>query len=146
VLGPDHPETLTARSNLAYMRGRAGDATGAVAAFEALLTDELRVLGPDHPETLTARSNLAYMRGRAGDAVGAVAAFEALLTDRLRVLGPDHLDTLTTCNDLAHWDDVTQIPPAVGARDSVAGSPARRTDVDSQPPDRRSRWSWRKRK
>jgi len=29
VLGPDHPDTLTTRSNLAYWRGQAGDPAGA---------------------------------------------------------------------------------------------------------------------
>lgn len=38
-----------------------GDQAGA-AAFEQLLTDQVRVLGPDHPDTLTTRGNLAYWR------------------------------------------------------------------------------------
>ena len=49
VLGPDHPETLTTRNNLAHWRGDAGDAAGATAALEDLLTDRLRVLGPATP-------------------------------------------------------------------------------------------------
>jgi hypothetical protein len=102
-LGPDHPDTLTTRDNLAYWRGEAFDAAGAVAAFEDLLADRLRVLGRDHPDTLTTRNNLAYWRGEAGDPAGAAAAFEDLLADRLRVLGPDHPDTLTTRNNLARW-------------------------------------------
>jgi hypothetical protein len=53
VLGPDHPDTLITRANLARWRGEAGDPAGAAIAFEALLTDYLRVLGPDHPDTLT---------------------------------------------------------------------------------------------
>ncbi|MGW2108321.1 tetratricopeptide repeat protein, partial [Streptomyces sp. NPDC001948] len=85
MLGPD---TLATRHSLAHWRGNAGDAAGAVAAFEELLADRLRMLGPDHPYTLATRSNLAYWRGEAGDAAGAVAAFEELLADRLRVLGP----------------------------------------------------------
>jgi hypothetical protein len=76
VLGPDHPSILITRSNLASWRGRAGDAAGAVTAFEQLLTDRLRVLGPDHPDTLLTRSNLAYWRGETGDAAEAVTAFE----------------------------------------------------------------------
>jgi hypothetical protein len=48
------------------LAGRAGDATGAAAAMEELLTDRLRVLGSDHPDTLTTRGNLAYWRGQAG--------------------------------------------------------------------------------
>jgi hypothetical protein len=61
-LGPEHPDTLTTRSNLAYWRGRSGDAVGAAEAFEVLLEDRLRVLGPDHPNTQTTRNNLAGWR------------------------------------------------------------------------------------
>ncbi|MFE7216075.1 tetratricopeptide repeat protein [Streptomyces sp. NPDC001698] len=68
VLGPDHPRTLAARSNLAQWQGEAGDATGAAAAYAELLEDQVRVLGPDHPHTLSARNDLAYWRGQAGDA------------------------------------------------------------------------------
>jgi hypothetical protein len=103
MLGPDHPDTLTTRGNLARWRGEAGDASGAAAAFEQLLADRMRVLGPDHPHTLTTRGNLAYWRGEAGDASGAAAAFEQLLADYLRVLGPDHPHTLTTRHNLAYW-------------------------------------------
>ncbi|MFE1877828.1 tetratricopeptide repeat protein, partial [Streptomyces sp. NPDC059496] len=66
VLGPDHPNTLTARSNLARWRGEAGDAIGAAAAVTELLTDMVRVLGPDHPNTLTTRHSLAHWRREAG--------------------------------------------------------------------------------
>ena len=67
ILGPDHPQALDARGNLAYWRGEAGDPAGAAAAFEQLLSDQLRVLGPDHPQTLTTRHNLARWRGEAGE-------------------------------------------------------------------------------
>ena len=107
-LGPDHPNTLTTRSNLARWRGEAGDPAGAATAFEELLADRLRVLGPDHPNTLTTRSNLASWRGEAGDPAGAATAFEELLADRLRVLGPDHPDTLTTRNNLAYWREAAE--------------------------------------
>ncbi|WP_172898811.1 MULTISPECIES: tetratricopeptide repeat protein [unclassified Actinoplanes] len=103
VLGPDHPHTLTTRSQLARWRGHAGDPTSAATAYEQLLADRLRVLGPDHPDTLTTRHNLAYWRGQAGDPAGAATAFEQLLADRLRVLGPDHPHTLTTRSNLARW-------------------------------------------
>ena len=102
-LGPDHPQTLTARNNLAKWRGEAGDAAGAATAFESLLADRARVLGPDHPDTLTARNDLAYWRGEAGDPAGAAAALEAVLTDSERILGPDHPRTLDARNNLAYW-------------------------------------------
>ncbi|MEV7445725.1 tetratricopeptide repeat protein [Streptomyces sp. NPDC091204] len=103
-LGPDHPDTLTARHYLVCWRGEAGDVAGAAAAAE-LLVDRLRVLGPDHPDTLTARHNVAYWRGggAGADVAGSAAAFAELLVDRLRVLGPDHPDTLETRHNLAHW-------------------------------------------
>ncbi|MEU8821642.1 FxSxx-COOH system tetratricopeptide repeat protein [Actinoplanes sp. NPDC048796] len=103
VLGPDHLDTLTTRSNLAHWRGEAGDAAGAASAFHQLLNDLLRVVGPDHRHTLTIRNNLAHWRGKAGDPAGAATAAEELLEDQLRVLGPDHPDTLATRGNLAHW-------------------------------------------
>ena len=102
-LGPDHPDTLTARDNLACWRGAAGDATAAATALADLLVDRLRVLGPNHPDTLTTRNNLAGFRGEAGDTAGAAAAFADLLNDLLRVLGPDHPHTLATRGNLAGW-------------------------------------------
>jgi hypothetical protein len=59
-LGPDHPDTLISRSDLAYWRGVGGDVAGAIGEFQELLADRVRVLGPDHPDTLLGRSNLAY--------------------------------------------------------------------------------------
>ena len=99
--GPDHPDTLTARHEVARWRGESGDPAGAAAQYEMLLADRLRVLGADHPDTLITRTNLARWRGEIGDLAGAAAQYEALLADHLRVLGPDHPDTLTTRNNLA---------------------------------------------
>ncbi|MFD7658202.1 tetratricopeptide repeat protein [Actinosynnema sp. NPDC059797] len=100
-LGPDHPDTLVVRHNLASWRGQGGDVAGALGDYRALLADCLRVLGRDHPDTLVTRNNLAHWRGTAGDAPGAVAELEVLLADHLRVLGPDHPDTFGTRNNLA---------------------------------------------
>ena len=87
VLGPEHPDTLTARSNLAASTGRAGDAAGARDQFAALLPVRERVSGPEYPGTLAARHELAYWTGEAGDAAGARDQFAALLPVRERVLG-----------------------------------------------------------
>jgi hypothetical protein len=48
--------------------GEAGDAAGAVAAFEELLPDQTRVLGAEHPDTLTTRQDLDRWREAVGDA------------------------------------------------------------------------------
>ncbi|MET7712390.1 tetratricopeptide repeat protein [Streptomyces sp. NPDC005407] len=102
-LGPDHPDTLTTRHELADCRGDAGDSAGAAAAYEQLLADRIRVLGKDHPDTLTTRDYFAYWRGKVGESAWAMAAYEQLLVDRLRVQGEDHPDTLTTRGNLANW-------------------------------------------
>ncbi|MFC3452703.1 FxSxx-COOH system tetratricopeptide repeat protein [Amycolatopsis speibonae] len=102
-LGPDHPDSLTARHQLAFWQGEAGDQPGAVTAFRTLLEDRLRVLGPEHPDTLSTRDNLAFRRGRAGDPYGAERAFSTLLSDYIRILGPEHPSTLTIRHNLAYW-------------------------------------------
>ncbi|WP_055618354.1 tetratricopeptide repeat protein, partial [Streptomyces phaeochromogenes] len=102
-LGRDHPDTLTARHNLARYRGVVGDVQGAVDEFATLLIDRIRVLGPDHPDTLSTRHNLARWRGVVGDVQGAVDELAALLIDQIRVLGPDHPSTLSTRHNLARW-------------------------------------------
>ncbi|MEU3622492.1 tetratricopeptide repeat protein, partial [Amycolatopsis coloradensis] len=67
VLGPDHPNTLTSRNNLAGAYQAAGDVGRAIPLYEAALADSERVLGPDHPNTLTSRNNLAGAYQAAGD-------------------------------------------------------------------------------
>jgi hypothetical protein len=64
VKGPDHPDVLTTRHNLAYWRWQAGDAAGAAQALEELLADRLRVQGPDHPGTVRTQATLASLRGQ----------------------------------------------------------------------------------
>ncbi|MFJ9251099.1 tetratricopeptide repeat protein, partial [Streptomyces sp. NPDC101776] len=55
----DHPDTLTARNNLANSYSHAGRLQEALDLREQVLADRERILGPDHPATLTARNNLA---------------------------------------------------------------------------------------
>ncbi len=118
VLGPEHPDTLTTRGNLARRIGVAGDAAGARDQFAALLPIRERVLGPEHPDTLTTRANLGYFTGAAGDAAGARDQFAALLPIRERVLGPEHPYTLAARADLARWTGVAG--DAAGAGDQFA--------------------------
>jgi hypothetical protein len=64
LLGPDHPDTLRTRSNIASWTGECGDAPEAVRLLTALLPDYERVLGPDHPETLTTRQWIEWLSRR----------------------------------------------------------------------------------
>ena len=102
LLGPDHPDTLTSRNDLAYAYRAAGRLTEAITLYEQVLPDRIRVLGEDHPDTLTSRHNLAYAYESAGRLTEAITLYEQVLSDRTRVLGEDQPDTLTTRNNLAY--------------------------------------------
>ena len=52
VLGPDHPDTLHSRNNLALAYQEAGRLDEAIPLLEQTLAARERVLGPDHPDTL----------------------------------------------------------------------------------------------
>jgi hypothetical protein len=60
VSGPEHPDTLTTRANLATWTGEAGDPVAARDQYAELLPVRARVSGPEHPDTLTTRANLAH--------------------------------------------------------------------------------------
>jgi hypothetical protein len=47
ILGPDKPQTLFTRGNLAGSLRRSGQVAEAITAFEHLLADRARLLGPD---------------------------------------------------------------------------------------------------
>jgi len=116
--GAEHPDTLTARANLAYWTGEAGDAAGARDQYAALVPVRKRVSGAEHPRTLTARANLAWWTGEAGDAVGARDQFAALVPVRERVMGAEHPGTLSDRENLARWTG--EAGDASGARDQFA--------------------------
>ncbi|MCK2241592.1 MULTISPECIES: tetratricopeptide repeat protein [unclassified Crossiella] len=101
LLGPEHPDTLATRNNLANILAQQGELAAAEETYTALLADLPRVLGADHPDTLASRNNLANVLAQQGKLAEAEAAYTALLTDQLRVLGADHPDTLDCRNNLA---------------------------------------------
>ncbi|MGA5727099.1 tetratricopeptide repeat protein [Streptomyces seoulensis] len=68
IHGPDHPDTLSARNNLAVSYSDTERVEEALNLGERALADCERILGNDHPATLIARKNLA----RARDAAAAV--------------------------------------------------------------------------
>jgi tetratricopeptide (TPR) repeat protein len=102
VLGPDHPDTLTARNNLAADYQQVGRTDEAITLQEQNLADFERILGPDHPDTLTTRNSLATAYRAAGRTDEAITLQEQNLADRERILGPDHPDTLHSRHNLAN--------------------------------------------
>ena len=101
TLGPDHPDTLTSRNSLAGSYRDAGRLDKAIALYEQILEDSIRVLGLDHPRTLTSRFDLAGAYRASGRLEEAIALYEQILEDSIRVLGLDHPRTLTSRFDLA---------------------------------------------
>ena len=101
LLGADHPDTLSAYTNLAYAYQAAGRTAEAIPLYERTLADRERLLGADHPNTLTSRNNLAAAYRDAGRMAEAISLHERTLADRERLLGADHPDTLMSRNNLA---------------------------------------------
>ena len=101
TLGPDHPDALASRNNLAGAYQDAGRLDEAIALYQQNLNDCTRVLGPHHPDTLTSRNNLAGAYQDAGRLDEAIALYQQNLNDCTRVLGPHHPHTLTSRNNLA---------------------------------------------
>ena len=99
--GPDHRETLAARSNLARVIGLRGRYAEAEDLSRQVLDAQRQVLGPDHPDCLASRQNLARLATKAGRYAEAEQMYRRLLTDRRRVLGEYHPDTLATRHRLA---------------------------------------------
>src|SRR5512146_721249 len=94
MLGTDHLDTLTSRSNLAVAYQAAGRTAEAIPLYKRTLADCERVLGSDHPSTLMARTNLALANRTAGLTAAATAQFQRTLADCERVLGAEHPTTL----------------------------------------------------
>jgi tetratricopeptide (TPR) repeat protein len=120
VLGPDHPDTLTSRNNLAADYTDAGRVEEALSLDEQVLAARERVLGPDHPDTLTSRDNLAVDYRDAGRLEEAIGLHEQALAARERVLGPDHPDTLLSRNNLANaYHEAGRVEEAIGLHEQA---------------------------
>jgi len=106
VLGPEHPDTLTALNNLAVAYVHEGKYAQAEALDSPTLEIRRRVLGPEHPDTLTSMNNLAIVYYDEGKYAQAEALDSQTLEIRRRVLGPEHPDTLVSMNTLitVYWN------------------------------------------
>lgn len=96
AIGPNHPDTLAARTSLARVlrdMGRLADAEAEMGAARDAMTT---VLGPDHPDTLTSRETFALLLHARGQLADAEAEMRGVLHTRAQVLGPDHPATLTS--------------------------------------------------
>ncbi len=116
--GPEHPDTLAARHEVAFWTGEAGDAAGARDQLAVLLPLRERVQGPEYPFTLVTRNQLARWTGQAGDPAEARDQLATLLPVSERVQGLEHPDTLAARGNLAFW--TREAGDVAGARDQFA--------------------------
>ncbi|CZR68366.1 uncharacterized protein PAC_18265 [Phialocephala subalpina] len=101
VLGPKHPDTITAIANLASTwrkQGRSGEAE----KLEIEVLDlQKEVLGPKHPDTITAMANLASTWWQQGRSHEAEKLQVEVLDLRKEVLGLKHPNTILAIENLA---------------------------------------------
>jgi tetratricopeptide (TPR) repeat protein len=102
VLGADHPETLVARANLAYLYALQDQPARALELHERNLTDYQRVHGLDHPHVLNACANLASCYRDLGDLPRAIELHQQSVADYARVFGTEHSETITARSNLAY--------------------------------------------
>jgi len=114
ILGPSHPDTLTAGSLLAGALLEAGQAAEAVTWSGWVLAGCTDVLGPDHPATLAAPVSLGRALVAAGQPGEAVRLLEQAAQHSERARGPGDPGTL------AAWDEYATACLAAGqAREAI---------------------------
>jgi tetratricopeptide (TPR) repeat protein len=114
VLGPRHPDTVTAAERLASASVAAGFGTKAVVLYQRTADARARALGPDHPSTIAARADLGNALLAAGRAVDAIGTLEMVLTASERALAPNDLDTLAVQDGLtAAYQAAGRYPEAI---------------------------------
>jgi tetratricopeptide (TPR) repeat protein len=109
LLGPDDPDTMRARNDLARAYRETGRVADAVPLVEQILAARERLFGADDPRTLAARNNLASAYRATGQTADAIKLFEENLAACERLFGADHPKTLASRHglDLA-WQEFAQ--------------------------------------
>jgi hypothetical protein len=114
-LGLDHPDTLSARYQLALWRGKAVETASVPKVVAEVVADHERINGAD---TLATRHQLLHWRVEKAEAAVVAKAFAELVADYERVHGADHPDTLATRYQLAYWRGIAG--NAAGAKRAFA--------------------------
>lgn len=99
--GPDDPEVLAIRNNLAVVLQSQGKAAEAEAEYRAILAASAGWPAAARPEVQAARNNLAAILYEQGKLAEAEAEYRAIMEARRQALGPEHPDTLAARNNVA---------------------------------------------
>ena len=100
LLGPDDPDTMRSRNDLARTYRKAGRTADAVPLVEQTLVARERLFGADHPGTLASRNNLASAYRATGRAAQAIPLLEENVAACERLFGADHPKTLASRHNL----------------------------------------------
>ncbi len=100
VLGPEDPETLLTRTNLATAYYSA-DTSNAESFMHDTLEQVTRCLGEGHTYTLLAMNSYAEILSQKGDRTRAIEIFIVTIDKMKRACGPLHDDTLSVISNLA---------------------------------------------
>ncbi|WP_328377612.1 tetratricopeptide repeat protein [Streptomyces sp. NBC_00440] len=92
--GPDHPQTASARYNLALTAWGYGDQETAISELRRAVGIRAAHLGVEHPWTIMVNADLALCLALRGDTEEAPALAEKAYAAALRILGPQHFITL----------------------------------------------------
>ena len=101
VLGPDHPDTLATRHQIAGEMAARGDHAAAEAEYRDVLAARAAGARPRPPGHAGHPARIAEEMAARGDHAAAEAEYRDVLAARLRVLGPDHPSTLATRHCIA---------------------------------------------
>ena len=118
-LGPDHPDTLLSRENLASDYHGLGRHAEALKLHEETAAMVNLKLGPDHPLSLGIRTNLAEGYAAVGRHAESLKLHEETLPLLRAKLGPEHEVTLALMLNLACCE------MTAGRTQSGAGAPGR---------------------
>ena len=100
--GLNHPDTLSAMTDLASLYKSKGDYDSAQRLYRHCLKIRKSKLGPDHPNTLSSMNDLAGVYESMGDFNSALPLYQERLEVQKEKLGRDHPDTLTSMSNLAN--------------------------------------------
>ena len=89
-LGPDHPQIMELKINLADSLESQGKYSEAQPIFEAALAEKRRTLGEDHPQTISALENYGSFLTRKGDYAQAQQVLDEVLKANIRLNGDQH--------------------------------------------------------
>ncbi|MER7970942.1 tetratricopeptide repeat protein, partial [Streptomyces sp. NPDC096080] len=84
VLGPEHPDTLVSRREVAVGLGWLGRWSDALTEYRQVAAARARVLGPEHPDTLASRNDEAHCLERLGRGTEAVELYRKVAVLRQR--------------------------------------------------------------